>query len=281
MTWLAQAQPLFLAGVFGWSGVLKTLAGDLGGRVAGTALHRLLGGVVAPAAYFLLGVAEIALAVSLLVDPGRATAFAAAVMSGGFIVYLGYAAIAVPRAACGCLSKRKMRQTWRGFARAGLLMASAVVAGAGGGAGGGTSSAWWDRPSWGAMALVVVAEAALFIALSAELDHLWLYPLRRLRVRVRRPLAGVPDVVPLQASVSVLLRSYAWRRTSHLVASDVLEHWDADGHRILVYNARRPDGGRGTALFAVPLDGDAAAIRFTFIDHTDETSEQEALAAPR
>lgn len=281
MTWLAQAQPLFLAGVFGWSGVSKTLAGDLGGRVAGTALHRLLGGLVAPAAYFLLGVAELALAVSLLVDPGRATAFAAAVMSGGFIVYLGYAAIAVPRATCGCLSKRKVRQTWRGFARAGLLMASAVVAGAGAGAGSGMPSAWWDRPSWAAMALVLVAETAVFIMLSAELDYLWLYPLRRLRVRVRRPLAGAPDVVPLQASVSTLLRSYAWRRTSHLVASDVLEHWDADGHRILVYNARRPDGGRGTALFAVPLDGDAAAIRFTFIDHIDETREQEALAAPR
>lgn len=279
MTWLAQAQPLFLAGVFGWSGTFKTLAGDLGGRVAGTALHRLLGGRVATAAYFLLGVVELALAVSLVVDPGRATAFAAAVMSGGFIVYLGYAAIAVPQATCGCLSKRKVRQTWRGFARTGLLIASAVVAGTG------MPSAWWDRPSWVAISLVLVAEAALFVMLSAELDYLWLYPLRRVRVRVRvrgrHSLAGAPDVVPLQASVSTLLRSYAWRKTSHLVASDILEHWDADGHRILVYNARRPDGGRGTALFAVPLDGDAAAIRFTFIDHFDEISEQrEALAAP-
>jgi len=64
------------------------------------------------------------------------------------------------------------------------------------------------------MALVVVAEAALFIALSAELDHLWLYPLRRLRVRVRRPLAGVPDVVPLQAP------SAAGRTGSAAAASD-------------------------------------------------------------
>lgn len=274
MTWLAQAQPLFLAGVFGWSDTFKTLAGDLGGRIAGTALHRLLGGRVAPAAHFLLGVAEIALAVSLLVGPGRAAAFAAAVMSGGFLVYLGYAAITVPQATCGCLSKRKVRQTWRGFARAGLLMASAAVAGSG------TQSAWWDRPSWVATVLVLVAETALFITLSAELDYLWLYPLRRLRVRVTRPLAGAPDVVPLQASVSTLLRSAAWRKTSHLVASDILEHWDAEGHRILVYNARRPDGGSGTALFAVPLDGDAAAIRFTFIDHIDENSERAALAAP-
>jgi hypothetical protein len=153
-------------------------------------------------------------------------------------------------------------------------MASAVVAGSG------TPSAWWDRPSLAAMALLLVAETALLITLSAELDYLWLYPLRRLRVRVRHPLAGAPDIVPLQASVSTLLRSYAWRKTSHLVASDILDHWDADGHRILIYNARRPDGGSGTVLFAVPLDGDATAIRFSFIDHVDEVSEREALAAP-
>ena len=266
MTWLAQAQPLFLAGVFGWSGTSKTLGGDLGGRVAGTALHRLLGGRLAPAAYFVLGVAEIALAVSLLVEPGRPSAVAAALMSGGFLTYLGYAAVAVPQATCGCLSKRKVRQSWRGFARAGLLMASAVVAATG-------APAWWHRPPLLAMVVVLVCETALFITLSAELDNLWLYPLRRLRVRLTHPLAGAPDVVPLQASVSALLRSDAWRETSHLVASDILEHWDADGHRILVYNARTPDGAGGTAVFAVPLDGDASAIRFALID------EREALAA--
>lgn len=40
----------------------------------------------------------------------------------------------------------------------------------------------------------------------------------------------------------------SWR----LVASDILEHWDADGHRILVYSSRSPDSGRGTASFAAP-----------------------------
>ncbi|MEY9932806.1 hypothetical protein ABH926_007457 [Catenulispora sp. GP43] len=270
MTWLTQAQPLFLAGVFGWSGMSKTLGGDLGdlgdlgGRVAGTALHRLLGGRLAPPAYFLLGVAEIALAVSLAVEPGRASALSAAVLSGGFLVYLGYAAVATPQASCGCLGKRKVRQSWRGFARAGMLVAAAMVAATG-------APAWWHRPPL-AGTVLLLAETALFIALSAELDNLWLYPLRRLRVRVRRPLAGAPDVVPLQATVRALVRSTAWRETAHLVTSDILEHWDAEGHRILVYNARTPDGG-ATALFAVPLDGDADAIRFTLLD------EQEVVAA--
>jgi hypothetical protein len=264
MTWLAQAQPLFLAGVFGWSGTSKTLGGDLVGRVAGTALHRLLGGRLAPAAYFLLGVAEIALAVTLLVAPGRPSAAAAAVLSAGFIAYLGYAAVAIPQASCGCLSKKKVRQSWRGFARAGLLTASATVAATG-------APAWWHRQPLLQAVLLLLAEAALFVTLSAELDHLWLYPLRRLRVRLTHPLAGAPDVVPLQATVNTLVRSTAWRETSYLVASDILEHWDADGHRILVYSARTPDGAT-TAVFAVPLDGDADTIRFTLVD------EEEALA---
>lgn len=269
MTWLAQAQPLFLAGVFGWSGTSKTLGGDLGGRVAGTALHRLLGGRLAPAAYFVLGVAEIALAVSLLVAPGRPTTAAAAAMSTGFLAYLGYAYVATPQASCGCLGKKKVRQSWRGFARAGLLLVAALVGATG-------APAWWHRPSVPAMVLALVAEAALFVTLSAELDHLWLYPLRRLRVRLTHPLAGAPDVVPLQATVNLLLRSAAWRETSHLVASDILEHWDADDHRILLYSARTPDGA-ATALFAVPLDGDADGIRFTLIDEQEAVLEAESV----
>jgi hypothetical protein len=258
MTWIAQAQPLFLAGVFGWSGTAKTLGGDIKGRVAGTALHRLLGGRLAPVAYFTLGVAEIMLAVAVLVAPGRPSALSAAVLSGGFVVYLGYAAIATPQASCGCLGKKKVRQSWRGFARAGLLLAAAIVAAT-------DAPAWWHRPPLVSMIALLLAEAALFVALSAELDHLWLYPVRRLRVRITHPLAGAPDVVPLQATVSTLVRSAVWRETWHVVASDILEHWDADDHRILVYSARTPEG-RATALYAVPLSGDPAGIRFTLVE---------------
>ncbi|NUP53929.1 MAG: hypothetical protein HOW97_42415, partial [Catenulispora sp.] len=88
MTWTAQAQPLFLAGVFGWSGLAKTVGtvgfgGGFGGtgsgggdggvrsRVAGTALHRLLGARLAPAAYLTLGAVEALTALALLVAPGR------------------------------------------------------------------------------------------------------------------------------------------------------------------------------------------------------------------
>jgi hypothetical protein len=48
--------------------------------------------------------------------------------------------------------------------------------------------------------------------------------------------------------VTAVYGEASWR----LVASDILEHWDADGHRILVYSSRSPDSGRGTASFAAP-----------------------------
>ena len=264
MTWTAQAQPLFLAGVFGWSGLAKTAGRDRRARVAGTALHRLLGGRLAPAAYFTLGLVETALALVLLVLPGRPAALAAATLAVGFFGYLGYAAVAAPQSSCGCLGKKKAQLSWRAFIRAGLLLAAALLAVSG-------APAWWHRPPVLAMTLLLVAEAALFVALSAELDHLWLTPLRRLRVRLTHPLSEAPDVVPLQATISALVRSPAYRDVSGWLASDVLEHWDADGFRILVYSARR-SGKRATAVFAVPLEGeeDLDAIRVTLIDEDEE-----------
>lgn len=281
MTWTAQAQPLFLAGVFGWSGLAKTVgvgvaaggfSDDVRGRVAGTALHRLLGARLAPAAYVTVGAAEALLALALLAAPGRPTALAAAALSCGFLAYLGYAAVAAPKSSCGCLGKKKTRLSWRAFARAGLLLAAALVAASD------RAPQWWRSPLT-AMFLLLLGEAALFVVLSAELDRLWLVPLRRLRVRIQRPLSGVPDGIPLQATISALVRSPAYRETAAWLASDVLEHWDADGWRILVYTARLP-AGPATAVFAVPLSGDPDldAIRVTLVDEAAEPEEAEALA---
>ncbi|MFD0632749.1 hypothetical protein ACFQ9X_15285 [Catenulispora yoronensis] len=142
---------------------------------------------------------------------------------------------------------------------------------------------WWDSPPLVPVALLLVGEAALFVALSAELDRLWLTPLRRLRVRLTRPLAGAPDEVPLQATVSTLVRSPAYREVAIWLTSDVLEHWDADGWRILVYGARLPDRPV-TAVFAVPLAGgaegpDVAAVRVTLVDEADVGGAAEPRAA--
>ncbi|NUR24265.1 MAG: hypothetical protein HOV83_00135, partial [Catenulispora sp.] len=174
------------------------------------------------------------------------------------------------KASCGCLGKRKARLSWRAFARAGLLLAAALVAAAD------QAPQWWHSPPLFPVTLLLIGQAALFVALSAELDRLWLTPLRRLRVRLTRPLADAPDEVPLQATISALTRSPAYRSAAAWLTSDVLEHWDADGWRIVVYSARLSERD-ATAVFAVPLEGfargegpDLAAIRVTLVDEAED-----------
>ena len=264
MTWTAALQPLFLAAVFGWSGAAKLTAGrDLRGRVAGTALHRLLGGKKALAAYVAVGAAESALAAWLVVLPARAPSVAAALLSTGFLGYLGYAVRSAPESSCGCLGGGQTPVSWRGFARALLLLAAALVAAT-------RATGWWTGPHPAvASTLLLAAEAAAFVALSSELDRFWLTPLRRLRVRLTHPLAGAPDVLPLQATVSLLLRSDAYRLASPVLTSDVRETWDEDVWRILCYTAR-VDGRPATAVFAVPLAGsDPEQVRVSIVHEED------------
>ena len=265
MTWIAATQPVFLAAVLTWSGGAKLAGRDRRSQVAGSALQRLLGGKAAVPVYVSVGAVEVAIAIALLAVPGRAPAVCTIGLSAGFAGYLGYSVASVPEASCGCLGAGRARVSWRSFGRVGLLLAAAVVAAS-------TGTAWWTALNPVGTGALLAGEAAVFVGLSAELDRLWLTPLRKLRVRLTHPLAGAPDVVPLQATVSVLLRSEAYRLVSDLLVSDVREHWDADGWRILCYGVQLADR-RATAVFAVPLSGgDPHAVRVSLVD-------EEALVA--
>jgi len=256
MTWVLAIQPVFLAAVLGWSGTVKATGGS---RVAGSALHRLLGGRLAVPAYVAVGVVELLVAAALLAVPGPAAPMAAAALAVGFLAYLGYAALATPEASCGCLGGSHAPISWRAFARAGMLL----LAGLGGAWAG---RAWWSGIRPVGAGAVLVAEAALVVALSAELDRYWLLPLRRLRVRITRPLAGASDEVPLHATVTQLQLSDAYRQVAGSLVSDVREYWDADEWRIVCYAARHEDQP-ATAVFAVPrLRDDPAAVRVSFVD---------------
>ncbi len=254
MLWIAATQPILLALVLSWSGRLKVAAGAAGAA----ALRRLLGDRLATPAYRALGAVELALAAALLATPGRAAPVAAAVLAAGFLGYLGHAAVTAPQASCGCMGASRAPVSWRGHARAGLMLLAAVIAAV-------ANVAWWSavRPASGAL---LVAEAAAVLALSPELDRHWLLPLRRLRVRLTNPLAGGPDTVPLHATVIQLQRSEAYRRVAPLLSSDVREHWDVEGWRIVCYGARYQDRP-ATAVFAVPRPRDEPAeVRVSIVD---------------
>ncbi|GLZ80819.1 hypothetical protein Afil01_56260 [Actinorhabdospora filicis] len=251
-------QALVLGAVLAWSGALKLFSRYAPAEARRTALAGLLGEKAVPA-HRVLGGAELALAALFLAPPAlTAEAVAGIALTTGFLAYLTYAAVAAPDASCGCLGSRPARVTWRAFARAGTLLAAAVLALF-------ATGAWYTSILDGRAIALVIGELALVAALSPELDHHWLTPLRRLRVRLTHPLASGVPVIPLDATVTQLVRSGAWRATSALVTSDVTDHWDEGEWRFLAYTARY-DGEAATAVYAVPrLRYDPGAVRAALV----------------
>jgi hypothetical protein len=242
----ASVQQVLLGGVLLWASVVKLRNPDAARR---SALKRLVREQHVVAAYRAVACAELVLGVLLVAPPAVAVeAYAAVALSVGMLGYLAYAKVKAPDSGCGCLGDKETPVRARGFLRAGLLVVAGVLAALG--------PAWWplavaDRPL--ATAGLLVAEAALVVALSPELDHRWLLPLRRWRVRLSHPLAGNRSAaIPLESTVQQLLKSDAYRSVVDQLRSDLLDSWEEGEWRIVTY-AARTDEGHATAVFAVPL----------------------------
>lgn len=261
---LYTVQALVLGAVLAWSGALKLFSRYAPAEARRTALAGLLGEKAVPA-YRVLGGVELALAALFLAPPAPlAEAVAGIALATGFLGYLTYAAIAAPDASCGCLGSRPARVTWRAFARAGTLLGSAVLALF-------ATTGWWTSIVDVRAIALVLGELALVAAFSPELDHRWLTPLRRLANRLTHPLAGGIPVIPLDATVTQLVRSGAWRATSALVTSDVTDHWDEGDWRFIAYTARY-EGRPATAVYAVPrLRYEPDAVRAALVGEDGAT----------
>jgi methylamine utilization protein MauE len=261
----ASVQQVLLGGVLLWAAVLKLRKPEAARR---TALKRLVGEQRAVAAYRAVACVEFVLGTLLVAPPALAVeAYAGAALGAGMVGYLGYAKLKAPESGCGCLGDKEVPVRLRGFLRAGLMVAAGVLAAFG--------TAWWpaavaDRPL--ATVGLLVAEAALVVALSPELDHRWLLPLRRWRVRVSHPLASPKGMIPVESSVQQLRKSAAFLSVADQLRSDLLDHWEEGEWRILTYAARTDDGaGRATAVFAVPLlDYRPDDVRVALVPEADE-----------
>ncbi|MEV7969401.1 MauE/DoxX family redox-associated membrane protein [Sphaerisporangium sp. NPDC088356] len=250
---IAAPQPYVIALFLIWAALMKLLSRRMRAQAGQTALARLVGAARAVPALRIVAVLELAVAAALLLPPASPLdGVAATALCAGFLLYLTYGRLAAPASSCGCLGSHARPVNWRGFGRAGLLLAMSVAA-------------IWAGPYPGGATLVAVGmvEAIALLALSAELDHHWLTPLRRLLVRVRKPLAVVsPQDIPLEVSLRLLYASPAYCSASAWLTSDVQDTWDEDGRRFVVYAAH----GR-TAVFAVPLSGgDPSAVRVALIE---------------
>ncbi len=242
---LASVQQALLGGVLLWASVVKLRKPEAARR---SALKRIVGERHVLTAYRAVAGVELVVGALLVAPPAVALeAYVAVGLSVGMLGYLTYAKVVAPESSCGCLGDKETPVQARGFLRAGMLVVAGVLAAYG--------TAWWpaavaDHPF--ATVGLLAAEVALVVVLSPELDHRWLLPLRRWRVRLAHPLAGGPAVIPLESSVQQLLKSDAYRSVADQLRSDLLDSWEEDGWRILAYAARTEDGP-ATAVFAVPL----------------------------
>lgn len=271
---VAALQPLLVGVVLIWAARFKLLSRFAAAAARRSALPRLVGESRALPAYRLLGGVELLVGTLLVLPPALAVeGLAATALTAGFLVYLGYARRAAPDASCGCLSARQAPVAGRSVARAAVLVPASLLASS---AGTGWHGALTARPA--AAGAVLLAELALVVALSPELDHRWLFPLRQGWVTLTHPLRGGSGV-PLPRTVQQLQQSAAFRRIGALIRSDVLEHWDEDEWRMVCYAARYR-GRPTTAVFAVPLhDYTPEAVRVALVDDTTGTTLL-ALAAP-
>jgi hypothetical protein len=241
--WLGSTQQAVVGGVLLWAGAFKLLHRNASAVARRSVLARLTGKERVVGAYRAVGVVEAVVGLLLLAPPAFAVeAYAAAALSAGMLGYLAYGKLKAPDSSCGCLSEKHTPVRGRGFARAGLLLVLSVVAAT-------ATGSWLDRPL--ATVGVLVVEAAVIVALSAELDNGWLLPLRRWRVRRRHPLANRAVEVPLESTVQQLWKSAAYRSVVEQLTSDLLDHWDEGEWRLLAY-AARTQSGPSTAVFAVP-----------------------------
>lgn len=252
---IAAAEALLIGAVLLWSGGFKLFGRTAPLAAASSALRNLVGERHVVKVYRAVGAVELAVAAALPV-----TRIPAIILTLGFLGYLAYGRLKVPASSCGCSSANHSPIGWRNFALAGVLLLASLA----------PMGSWASAPLWTAGVLAI--EAAIVIMLMPHLDRYWLFPMRRLKVRLTHPLAAATtDEIPLLASVQTLQRSDAYGKIGRLLRSDVVEAWDDGDWRMLRYTMRyreRP----ATAVFAVPrLGDDPGRVRLAVVDDTDDS----------
>ncbi|SHN15844.1 MauE/DoxX family redox-associated membrane protein [Actinacidiphila paucisporea] len=279
--------PLVCAALLATTGAAKLFGRQTARLAANTVLVRVFNdGRRATLALRVLGGVELSLGAALLASPVALLPGAGTALLGvGFTGYLAYAKATAPESSCGCSARAEGPIGARSFTRAGLVVAGGLAAAGG-------DAAWWSEVSRrpGGSALVLAAAAAMLLGLTADLDRVWLVPLRKARIRVfghpLPPASG--ERVPVAATVQLLENSLAWQTAMPVVRSALLDHWDDEGWRVLRYAGSYRDA-RGThpvsVLFAldVTLTVDTApnpAVRVSLIDEETEEVVPSSVLAP-
>jgi hypothetical protein len=277
---IGSLQQAALGAVLLWAGLFKTAGRGSAEAANASALPLLLRRqTLAAPVYRAVGGLEIAVALLLLLPPAPAAELAAAaVLTAGFLGYLGYSRRIAPHLPCGCMGAGRAPVSRRALLRAALLCAASVLGLAAGLAGGGFWAAELAARPLPAVA-VLTLEGLAVAALSPELQ--W----GRLRraVWVLRAGRGGPgcgaDELPVEASVRQVEASEPYQRLAGLLTGGVQTHWQDGCWRFLSYPASY-DAAPAVAVFAVPVVGAPAWVRAIITDAAKDVVLLEAPPEP-
>ena len=167
--------PLVLGAMLTWAGATKLLVRTLADQAVESRWYAVLGDVGrATSALRAVAWVELALGLGLLQFPTSSLPAKATVAIGiGYVVCLAFVRLSMPVG-------------WRAFARSALVIGASLLAA-------GAAAPWWSSMAAHPTAAVgITLGCALVLGmLSTDLDHLWLTPLRRSRIRPTGPAVAV------------------------------------------------------------------------------------------
>lgn len=217
--------------------------------------------------YWLVGTAEIAVGILLLLPPYQwwemRVASGFAIM---FMVYLLFSMKVAPDRPCACVGGRETAISWRTLLRAGLVLVLSI--------------AGWAAEHFWLIAIVaspwslslVAVEAFLFVGLSPEVGWTWIKGVapedRVHQVQIEPDCAIAP--VPLSETMKQLQGSGPFQEISGLLTSKLLEHWREGCWRFLCFEAKY-EGCKATAVFAVPILLQPHRVRAVIVNEANNT----------
>ena len=264
---LADIQPLVLGVTLAWAGWAKTFSPRSTEILAKSAFPSLIRAdmVAGRRAYFGVGAIEIILGSLLVIPPPLKTESLLAIGAAvGFLVYLALARRAAPDRPCGCLGTDTSRITWEDFARALLVLGTAVLSL--------NAQRFWLS--------AMMDDPWLFGVAGIELMVLTAIPHRLIaRTRLTKQQATGSDTratdcatagVSLAETLRQLRQSEAFHAVAaRLVSSSPSDHWRDGCWRYLAFAATY-EGQQAVAVFAVPTVWYPQMVRVVLLDNEDD-----------
>jgi len=247
---VADIQPLVMGLVLLWADLWKTFVPASWTIASRSALSLLFHRASLTQVIFrLLGAAELFAGLLLLLPPHQWWEMAVAmILAATFVGYVLFSLKYAPQRPCSCLGGRETPVSWRSLSRAGLLFVFAIA--------GWSAQHFWlaavRAEPW--LLGVAVLEMTIIIALSPELDLVWIDPQavwnQWFRERNDRGCAAVS--APVSASLEQLRRSAPYQTLSAFLKSSQLDSWREGCWRFFSFAAEY-EGQSATVVFAVPV----------------------------